>query len=106
MYGTPYSHHHDDWGGGVILALLYKGCSIAYLLSLQVVATSRNLSLQYVNSRICILIVGLGLSGAPMMHKIYGGILLGMCITGSSMCMGWAMMGWYCLGLDHLECLH
>lgn len=65
-----------------------------------------NLSLQYVNSRICILIVGLGLSGAPLMHKMYGGVLLDMCIAGSSMCMGWAMMGWYYLGLDHLDYLH
>lgn len=52
-------------GGGVFRpCCVSKGCSIAYLLSLQVVAaTSRNLLLQYVNSRICILIVGLGLSG-------------------------------------------
>lgn len=68
VYGTMYSHHHDDDGvcvGGVFRpCCVSKGCSIAYLLSLQVVAaTFGNLSLQYVNSRICILIVGLGLSG-------------------------------------------
>ena len=49
-----------------------NGCSCAYLFILQVVTTSRNLSLQYVNSRICTLKLGWGLAsgGAPSIHKM------------------------------------
>lgn len=50
--------------------------TIAYLSSLWVVAASWNLSLQYVNSKICTLVLGMGVNmvfafgGTPVRHRM------------------------------------
>lgn len=63
---------------GVWMELLMPAAMIAYLSSLWVVAASWNLSLQYVNSEICTLVLGLGVNrgltfgGTPIRHRMSG----------------------------------
>lgn len=90
-----------DGGKGVTIhpCWVWRDCRVAYLSSLHVVATSRNLMLPYVNCWICNLVLGWGWKGA---EKSVGRLLyigcpvvgkLGICILVCSICMVVAMMG-------------
>ena len=60
--GAFYTAYDNDEGEKVLPLLVRRGCWVVYLSSLwvRVVAASRNLSLQYVDSKICILVLGFG----------------------------------------------
>jgi hypothetical protein len=63
---------------GVWMEFLMPAVMIVYLSSLWVVAASWNLSLEYVNSKICTLVLGLGVNmgltfgGTPITHRMSG----------------------------------
>lgn len=96
MIGVCICMHAVIMRGGKTLCpcCMSRGCRMAYLWSLWVVDAFRNLSLQYVNTLICILRCVLGLNGglafggAPITHRVSKYSLAGMCIVVDSMYMG------------------
>ena len=76
--GASYTGYDDGGGGGMIQPCWEKrGCNIAYLFSLWLVVVVGKQVLQCVNSRICIVVFGLGLNGGlmfggtPIRHSMF-----------------------------------
>ena len=82
------------------------GCSIAYLLRYLLDASTGKRSLQYVNSKICILSFGLGekkgmtMGRAPSTHSMSGLSLVGTYLWVGNMCMATTMRVRCCLDCD------
>lgn len=58
--GASYTACDYDEGEKVPPCWVRRGCGVAYLSSLRVVVASWNLSLQCINSKFCILVLGFG----------------------------------------------